>query len=52
MSLPFVISSTKNIPNDHTSDLIVKVLYNAASGAVHLIGKRAPKNNKNYLHNT
>ena len=30
------------MPNDQTSDLIVKRLYIAASGAVHLMGNFAP----------
>lgn len=43
-TLPFVTSSVSKIPNDHTSDLIVNRPYNAASGAVHLIGNLAPAN--------
>lgn len=45
-TLPFVTSSVSKIPNDHTSDLIVNRPYNAASGAVHLIGNLAPANIK------
>lgn len=35
-------SSVSKIPKDHTSDLMVKRPYRAASGAVHLIGNLAP----------
>lgn len=41
-TLPLVTSSVSSIPKDHTSDLIVKRPYKAASGAVHLIGNLAP----------
>lgn len=41
-TLPFVTSSVSRIPKDHTSDFIVNLPYNAASGAVHLIGNFAP----------
>lgn len=41
-TLPLVTSSVSSIPNDQTSDLIVKRPYRAASGAVHLMGNLAP----------
>lgn len=39
---PWVVSSTKRIPYDQTSDFIVNLWYIAASGAVHLIGNFVP----------
>lgn len=41
-TLPLVTSSVSRIPNDQTSDLMVKRPYKAASGAVHLMGNLAP----------
>lgn len=41
-TLPFVTSSVSRMPKDHTSDFIVNLPYNAASGAVHLMGNFAP----------
>lgn len=46
-TLPFVTSSVSRIPKDHTSDLIVNLPYNAASGAVHLMGNFAPNERRN-----
>lgn len=45
-TLPLVTSSVSSIPNDQTSDLIVKRPYRAASGAVHLMGNLAPGGKK------
>lgn len=45
-TLPLVTSSVSSIPKDHTSDLMVKRPYKAASGAVHLIGNLAPEGEK------
>jgi hypothetical protein len=39
---PRVIISVSNIPNDHTSDLIVYIPESIDSGAVHLTGKWSP----------
>lgn len=39
-----VTSSVSKMPNDQPSDLMVKRPYRAASGAVHLMGNLAPKN--------
>ena len=41
-SLPKVAISHSRMPNDQTSDLMVKRPYMAASGAVHLMGNLAP----------
>lgn len=46
-TLPLVTSSVSSIPKDHTSDLMLKRPYKAASGAVHLIGNLAPEGEKN-----
>lgn len=46
-TLPLVTSSVSKIPKDHTSDLMVKRPYKAASGAVHLMGNLAPVRKKN-----
>lgn len=48
-TLPFVTSSVSRIPKDHTSDFIVNLPYNAASGAVHLMGNFAPNEKRNEL---
>lgn len=49
-TLPLVTSSVSSIPKDHTSDLMVKRPYKAASGAVHLIGNLAPGRKKGGKH--
>lgn len=45
-SLPRVISSYNKIPYDQTSDFTENFCRRAASGAVHLIGNLAPKEEK------
>lgn len=40
---PLVMSSVRRMPKLHTSDLMVKRPYSAASGAVHLMGNFAPE---------
>lgn len=42
-TLPNVISSYKSTPKDHTSDLMLNLRSNAASGEVHLMGNFVSK---------